>query len=59
MFGLRVIRRRLFESNLMITQPRRVKPTGTVQNGDYVTVAGRGGDGRGRKFGKKQWELPG
>ncbi|WP_440947874.1 DNA cytosine methyltransferase [Methanosarcina sp. T3] len=53
MFGLRVIRRRLFESNLMIPQPARVKPAGTVSGGQYVTVAGHGGDGCGRK---EVWE---
>jgi len=49
MFGLRVIRRRLFESNLMIPQPPRVKPSGTVSGGQYVSVVGHGCDGCGRK----------
>lgn len=53
MFGLKVIRRRLFESNLMIPQPKRIKPVGTVPNGDYVTVVGHGCDGCGRK---EVWE---
>lgn len=45
MFGLKVLRRRIFESNVMIPQPRRVKAVGTVKNGDYVTCVGNGCDG--------------
>ena len=41
-----VIRRRLFEANFPIPQPARVKPTKDVRSGNYVTVAGHGGDGR-------------
>ena len=43
MFGLKVIRRRLFESNLIIPQPPYTKKSGSVKNGEYVTVAGHGG----------------
>ena len=42
MFGLKVIRRRLFESNLIIPQPKWVKRNGTVPGGQYVTPLGYG-----------------
>lgn len=45
MFDLGVIRRRLFESNIP-NMPRYPKPSkieGSVLDGDYVTVAGKGG----------------
>jgi hypothetical protein len=45
MFGLKVIRQRLFESNLIIPQPNRVKRVGTVRGGQYVIVVGKGCDG--------------
>jgi hypothetical protein len=45
MFGLKVIRRRLFESNLIIPQPKKVKRNGTVPGGQYVTPVGHGCDG--------------
>jgi len=42
MFGLGVIRHRLFESNFMILSPGKCSHQGTVKNGDYVTVCGNG-----------------
>lgn len=45
MFGLKVIRHRLFESNIKLYAPCKCNHKGTVKNGDYVTVAGHGGDG--------------
>jgi hypothetical protein len=54
MFGLGVIRKRVFETNIP-DMPRYPKPSqidGSVASGDYVTVAGNGG-GAG---GKKEWE---
>ncbi len=46
MFGLGVIRHRNFESSRLILQPPHIDHEGTVGNGDFVTVAGHGGDGR-------------
>jgi DNA (cytosine-5)-methyltransferase 1 len=46
MFGLKVIRRRIFESNILILAPPHEPPTGSVPNGDYVTVAGHGGESK-------------
>lgn len=45
MFGLRVIRHRLFESNFSLTPPPHPPHTGSVKAGDYVTCAGHGGNG--------------
>lgn len=52
MFGLGVIRRRLFESNIWIPQPQYIKPKGKVQDGYYVTVAGEGGDSKHHNYSK-------
>lgn len=47
MFGLGVIRHRLFETNPpLYFAPAPCAHIGSVPNGDYVTVAGHGGDGR-------------
>lgn len=46
MFGLKVIRHRLFESNISIVEPRHLSHNGSPRTGDYVTVAGHGGDSR-------------
>lgn len=40
MFGLRVKRHRLFESNLLLFAPGVCRHRGTVRDGSYVTVAG-------------------
>lgn len=45
MFGLRVIRHRLFESNILILQPQHPRHRGKVKDGYYVTACGHGGDG--------------
>lgn len=47
MFGLRVIRHRLFEMNpFMVVLVSPCAHLGSVSNDDFVTVAGHGGDGR-------------
>jgi len=46
MFGLRVIRRRLFESNILLLAPSYIPPLGSVKTGEYVTVAGHGGESK-------------
>lgn len=43
MFGLGVIRRRLFECSWPCTAPPRVPYKGGIVTGEYVTVAGNGG----------------
>tara|TARA_Y100000310_G_scaffold13777_2_gene14007 strand:+ start:513 stop:1076 length:564 start_codon:yes stop_codon:yes gene_type:complete len=45
MFGLGVIRKRYFESDVMILAPGNPPPNGSVPGGEYVTVAGHGGNG--------------
>ena len=45
MFDLKVIRHRLFESNVFLWAPGICNHKGSVSDGDYVTVAGHGGDG--------------
>lgn len=57
MFGLGVIRHRLFESNLMLMVPDHKRHRGTVMDGTYVTVAGHGGNnirGRGSRAAKRE-----
>jgi len=46
MFNLKLIRHRLFESNIFLEEPEHPKHNGSVRNKDFVTVAGHGGDGR-------------
>ena len=46
MFKLGVIRHRLFESNIGITEPVHISHNGSPRTGKYVTVAGHGGDSR-------------
>lgn len=43
MFGLGVIRHRLFETNWYIRQPQHPDHAGSIVTGEYVTVAGNGG----------------
>lgn len=43
MFGLRVLRHRLFETNWPLKQPAHAKHAGTVTDGTYVGVYGQGG----------------
>ncbi len=47
MFGLRVIRRRNFESNLPLVAPIPPAARGSVRYGDFVTVAGGSGKEKG------------
>jgi DNA (cytosine-5)-methyltransferase 1 len=56
LFGLEVIRHRLFESNVPMVEPFHPRHRGTVKDGTYVTVAGHGGDnikGRGGRAAKQ------
>lgn len=43
MFGLGVIRHRLFETSWGMAQPPHVEHKGSLVTGEYVTVAGNGG----------------
>lgn len=45
MFGLKVLRRRLFETNWPLKQPPKSKVTGGVKRFELCTVAGHGGHG--------------
>lgn len=49
-FGLNIIRERIFESNIPLTDLGREKAPGKVKGGDFVTVAGSG-------KGNHQWEA--
>jgi DNA (cytosine-5)-methyltransferase 1 len=56
MFGLQVIRRRAFETSFFCLQPAHVRKVGSVRTGEFVTVAGHGGDnikGRGSRSAKQ------
>lgn len=56
MFGLQVIRHRLFEASFFLIEPTHVPHRGSVKGGQYVTVAGHGGDnikGRGGRAAKQ------
>lgn len=44
MFGLGVLRPRIFESNVSLAVPPRIRTGGSVKTGEYVTVAGNGKD---------------
>lgn len=53
MFGLKVFKHRIFESNFRIIQPAHLPHKGSVKNGEYFTTAGNGGC----KSGKiSQWQ---
>jgi DNA (cytosine-5)-methyltransferase 1 len=57
MFGLGVIRRRHFEFNFFVLGPPPHAKRGGVRTGEYVTVAGHGGDnikGRGSRSAKQE-----
>ena len=45
MFGLGVLRHRLFASNVLLFAPGPCQHRGTVKAGQYVTVFGKGGNG--------------
>lgn len=54
MFGIKVIRHRIFEINgFKARQPAHIPHRGSVKQGHYVTVAGHGGDG---KASLKAWQ---
>ncbi len=54
MFGIKVIRHRIFEINgFKARQPVHISHKGSVKAGHYVTVAGHGGDG---KASLKAWQ---
>ncbi len=54
MFNMKIIRRRAFEIHgFKCEQPPKGKKIGTVKGGQYVTVAGHGGDG---KASLKAWQ---
>lgn len=48
MFGLGVIRRRLFETNWWLPQPSYISRKGSVKDRTYCSVAGNGGNGSNR-----------
>lgn len=57
MFNLPLLRHRLFESNQMLFAPVHPRHGGSVRGGDFVTVAGHGGDnqkGRGSRAAKQE-----
>jgi DNA (cytosine-5)-methyltransferase 1 len=56
MFNLRLLKHRLFESNMNIVAPSHEKHTGKVLNGDYVTVAGHGGNSISGDYSIKAWQ---
>lgn len=56
MFGMRLIRHRLFESNLPLGAPEHPRHTGSVANGDYVTVAGHGANNKKGNNGINVWK---
>ena len=53
MFGLGVLRHRLFESNVLLFAPGPCQHQGTVKEGHYVTVFGKGGNGYTRERGSQ------
>lgn len=56
-FGLEVLRHRRFESSELLFMPPRCRHAGSVRTGEYVTVAGHGGDnqsGRGSRSAKRR-----
>ena len=58
MFGLKVLRKRHFETSFFVLQPGIPKPNGTVRDGDFVSVFGHASYGKSKgdktpKFKKK------
>lgn len=53
MFGLQVRRHRLFECSTIFVMPPTCNHWGTVSNGDFAAVYGRGGKGPRRGHGKR------
>lgn len=56
MFGLPLIRHRVFEVGGMVSPLAHVKHTGKVADGDYVTVAGHGGDNAPGNYSLESWQ---
>jgi SAM-dependent methyltransferase len=57
MFGLDVIRHRVFEVGEMVSQPEHKPHRGGVKDGTYVTVAGHGGDGGKGQCSLASWQY--
>jgi DNA (cytosine-5)-methyltransferase 1 len=57
MFGLAVIRHRLFEVNWPLAQPPHPPHRGTVRDGAYLSVAGHGGDSVTRSLSAVKWAM--
>jgi len=55
-FNLRLLKHRMFESNLPLIEPVHNKHTGRVNRGDYVTVAGHGGNSTAGNFTIRSWQ---
>jgi len=53
MFGLDVLRHRLFESNVLLFAPGACQHRGTVKEGQYVSVFGKGGCGYTKERGSR------
>lgn len=56
MFGLRLLKHRLFETNWNLVPPIHNRHQGSVGNGDYVTVAGHGGNNKTGNFSIGAWQ---
>ncbi len=57
MFGLGVLRHRLFESNVLLFAPGPCQHQGTVKDGQYVTVFGKGGNGYTKARGSQAMDI--
>ncbi len=55
-FGLRLLKHRLFDSNVPLIAPEHPRHTGSVGAGDYVTVAGHGGNSKSGDYSIKAWQ---
>jgi DNA (cytosine-5)-methyltransferase 1 len=56
MFGLPLLKHRLFETSWDTPEPLHNRHTGSVGNGDYITVAGHGGNNKTGNFQIKVWQ---
>lgn len=56
MFGLKVLRHRVFEVGEMVSPPPHPKHRGSVRAGDWVTVAGHGGDNAPGNYSVGSWQ---
>lgn len=55
-FGLRLLKHRLFDANVPLIAPEHQRHTGSVGAGDYVTVAGHGGNSKFGDYSIKAWQ---